>query len=863
MPRPGPRAGALIIAALVAHAPALAHAGEARRVALFTGTPLPLDALAFFADAILDPERAPPAEVAELARRGTAPVALVAVDRDGAIGARARALLAAGWAGVCVAGVERAAPDRVLAELRALRASAPAARLYLRGPLSLAGAAGGLLSGVLLDGPAPARELAAFRARAPDAAVVVVERAPDRAAARARAARLADAGVTPWVLVGGADRLGVGAVEPVPRRILALYDGAEEDYLPFVLVHRMAAVPLEHLGYAVDYADARGELPAGDLAARYAGVVTWFTDDELAHADRYQAWLARQLDAGVRVAVLGQLGFPASRDMLARLGLDASPGRLEAPVAVASKDAVVGFEAPVVALARDVPAWSVHRGTVHLALRDPRGRAAAVVFTTPWGGVALDPYVLEFGWRGRMRWVLDPFAFLAEALDLPPIPAPDPTTESGARVMEVHIDGDGFASAAEIPGHPLAGDVVMRDFLVKYPVPTTVSIIEGETSPEGLYRALSPRLEAIARRIFALPSVEVASHSYSHPFDWLRAQGDNHIYDRGDPEDRTGDAPNLTIPGYKYSVEREVAGSIAYINRRLAPPDKPARAFLWSGSALPPEEAVKVAADLSLANMNGSSAEEPLDEPTLAQVPSLGRPMGPHLQAYAPAQNENVYTGLWRGPYYGFRRLIDTLRFTDSPRRLKPISIYYHFYSGTKPAAITALDEVYRWALAQETRPAWVSEVYRGVRDFHRATLARRLDGAWELRGLVSLRTVRLDRRLGWPDLERSPDVVGVRELPQGRYVALAGGAQQTLALTDQAPALPHLVSSNAGVVSWRRRGRAVSLRLGGHVPVRALVAGCREPALTGPGARVTTDRAGAHLTFTAADTGERTLTCR
>ena len=136
--------------------------------------------------------------------------------------------------------------------------------------------------------------------------------------------------------------------------------------------------------------------------------------------------------------------------------------------------------------------------------------------------------------------------------------------------------------------------------------------------------------------------------------------------------------------------------------------------MLWSGNALPPEEAIARADALGLENLNGDNAEEPGRCRRWPAVPSFVRPVGRRLQFYAPAQNENVYTNLWRGPYYGFRRVIDYFQFTDLPRRLKPIGIYYHFYSGTKAASVNALHDVYAWALAQETFPLWVSEYASG-----------------------------------------------------------------------------------------------------------------------------------------------------
>jgi hypothetical protein len=271
--------------------------------------------------------------------------------------------------------------------------------------------------------------------------------------------------------------------------------------------------------------------------------------------------------------------------------------------------------------------------------------------------------------------------------------------------------------------------------------------------------------------------------------------------------------------------------------------------MLWSGNALPPEEAIAHADALGLSNLNGDNAEEPGPTQTLAGVPSFVRPVGDRLQFYAPAQNENVYTNLWHGPYYGFRRVVDYFRFTDSPRRLKPIGIYYHFYSGTKAASVSALHEVYAWALAQETVPVWVSEYVERVKGFTHAALARRLDGAWVLRDFGGLRTVRLPTALGWPDLERSPGVAGVTDLPQGRYVALApvptgaaatpgaagaagvatAGVERTLtlALGDAPPTGPYLESANAAVVSTRRAGGELWLALRGHVPVEMRVGGC------------------------------------
>jgi polysaccharide biosynthesis protein PelA len=766
----------------------------------------------------------------------------------------------------------------------------------------------------------------------PHIPVVAVERfSPTRGPqARALAEDILAMGFVPWI--GPADRsgLGTGTLEAIPRRVLVVLDNEEDPDLTSSVAHRFAAMPLEYLGFAVDYVDVRAAaLPEG-VSDLYAGIVTWFTDDELPAPARFEAWLGHQLDGGVRLAIMGHLGFAASPAFLARLGLEPESSPLRGPLRIERADAMLGFEAPPPLHAREANLTaaapsvaspvagdgrpSAHAGE-HMVLRDVAGKPLVPVFVRAWGGVALDPYVLAPGLEGRQRWIVDPFAFFSEALDLPAIPVPDPTTRNGRRVLEVHVDGDGFVSVAELADRPFAGEVIRREFLTRYPWPTTVSVIEGEVGPSGLYPADSPRLEAIARKIFRLPNVEIASHTYSHPFDWVRAgarpgsaapdeaeaeTGADPEADTDRPRDEEGphdhdhererepeqeeDETRLAIPGYVYSVQREVDGSVAYIDGRLAPPGKRTRAFLWSGTAFPPEEAIARADALGLENINGENAEEPANRPSLAQVPSFVRPVGHHLQVYAPGQNENVYTNLWHGPFYGFRRVIDYFMFTESPRRLKPIGIYYHFYSGTKSASIKALHDVYAWAGRQETFPVFASEYARSVRGFEDAVVARRIsDGAWRLRGLGSLRTLRLPRAPGWaetwPDLDRSTAVLGSRQSSAGRYVAL-GADDVTLVMAQAPTAGPYLESANAAAESWQRRGGQVSMRLQGHVPVDVTIGGC--PAgvavdATGSPGGVTTPRllaggssagpAGAstssRLLFTKNDTGEIHVRCR
>lgn len=167
-------------------------------------------------------------------------------------------------------------------------------------------------------------------------------------------------------------------------------------------------------------------------------------------------------------------------------------------------------------------------------------------------------------------------------------------------------------------------------------------------------------------------------------------------------------------------------------------------------------DTVKLAYDAGLLNVNGGKTIMTRGNPSPDRPLSTAAPDRRRLAYYAPITNENVYTNLWKGPYYGFRDVLDTFAMTDSPRRLRGLNLYYHFYSGTKQASVKVIQEVYRYMVDQQPLSLWMSDYLSRVHGLYSASLARTLDGAWQVRGLEGLRTLRLDPQMGWPDLSLS-----------------------------------------------------------------------------------------------------------
>jgi hypothetical protein len=576
------------------------------------------------------------------------------------------------------------------------------------------------------------------------------------------------------------------------------------------------------MGYAVEYADVNKPLPAETLVGRYAGIVTWFASDAPGRKPGVLDWLARQRADGIRIAMLGSFPFGLESGTARDYGIAVSnPKGPARTLTIDSKDPLVGFEAQPFPENRFFAPIAAQGGTPLLRWRSNAGDTMDAVAFMPWGGYALSPYeILSLPNAAGNRWIIQPFEFLRRALALPDMPVPDVTTENGRRLMMVHVDGDGFVNRAERAGTPFAGEVLLTDILQKYHIPHTVSIIQGEIAPNGLYPQFSAQLEPIARKIFALPNVEIASHTFSHPFRWSPAAANA---DAG--------AYHLDIPGYgaQIDLDKEIKGSIDYINSRLAPPGKRVRLLFWSGDTNPGADAVAKAYQAGVLNLNGGGAFTTNRNRSFSSVWPIGMKKGNYFQIHAPDHNENVYTNNWTGPYYGFRRVIETFQLTETPYRLKPIDIYYHAYSASKTASLTALNEVYQWAMRQPVMNIYASEYALKVLDFNRMVVARSPEG-WIIRGGGALRELRMPASLGVPDVAASRSIAGYQSRANDYYVHTADGSA-LLKVAPQVPAQPYLVDANGRVENWQQDRGTMQFSLRAHVPLRfslANVSGCR-----------------------------------
>lgn len=680
--------------------------------------------------------------------------------------------------------------------------------------------------------------------------VMVIDYLPpeQRKQAERVAEKISQAGFVPWVSTPELDYMGVGSRKLIPRKVLFLYDSREQA-LAYTQIHRFLAMPLEYLGYIPDYWDIAEGLPNDVLKGRYAGIVTWLSRNNPTRDKMLADWVYKQVQHKLPIAFMGQYTLASHQKLTQYLKLDFNKQRLIPPLKLNIQSTQMGFEVKPVIRHIGLPLINSKTNDAWLKISGSQNKEVTPVFISSWGGMALNPYVLQavpaLGDDDEFsRWIINPFEFLKAALQLKDIPVPDATTENGNRILTLHIDGDGFYNKSQLTGNRYSAEMILEEFLKPHALPHTVSIIEAEIGKAGLNPELSSVLEPIARNIFKLPNVEIASHSYSHPFNWNQAalsiekKSDNkdaiktkestsspliagHTYTEVNKTIFKAEDGHyhLPIPDYSYSAEREILGSVNYIDQTLAPSGKKTRVFLWTGDCLPNEEALAWTRKTQVTNMNGGGTIIRKGINSMTNISSSGIARGSYFQVYAPIQNENVYTNDWTGPFFGYQRVIETFQLTDQPKRLKPISIYYHFYSGERQASLRALHRVYDWALEQETLPLWLSEYTPRIEAF-RSAVYEKIENGWRIHQAKDLHTLRITGQTKRPDISNSEGIAGYRDISQGQYIALNGNNVVTLRLTEQSNNMPYLVKSNARIKYWHNGEQSTDFRLAGHHPV-------------------------------------------
>ncbi|MCJ8346621.1 endo alpha-1,4 polygalactosaminidase [bacterium] len=291
----------------------------------------------------------------------------------------------------------------------------------------------------------------------------------------------------------------------------------------------------------------------------------------------------------------------------------------------------------------------------------------------------------------QSRWYMNPYTII-EKVFYGGWPIADATSKMGKRMAYIHIDGDGVLSLSEIATGKSCGEVALEKIFKKYKLKTGVSYIANEIDENYQGDANS---QQVANDTFALDHIEAASHTYSHPFSWEKGIVAFSTNPNALDADWDGIAAKQEVGGIlnlKFEIER----SMEYLSQFL-PKNKKLEVIYYSGDCTPTKEQLIYLKKNNILAFNGGDSYFDHHFKSLAYVTSIGRDVDGYKQIYSSNANENTYTDLWNDRYWGFARVQETWENTGFPKRIKPINLYYHFYSLAKLGSFRALDSLYQY----------------------------------------------------------------------------------------------------------------------------------------------------------------------
>jgi len=611
----------------------------------------------------------------------------------------------------------------------------------------------------------------------------------------------------------------------MPRRILMVYKKSEARSFKELPIYNRAAVILEYLGLIPVYRAVEDGLPSDDEMEYFHGIVSWHTQRQMSKAQAYGDWMLHQIEGGKRIAILEEYGAsydldtqqPTTNqvDVMQALGIQyihRDERREEYRPAVRLVDRnMLGFERSF------SPSTISYQNTYHS--KDPRNKVffsfsdrdygnVDLGVITPRGGISLEQSPFYFPHHDSKRialvndalagdvapeiaeqptlgaWNLNPYRFFANSLGLDQLPTPDITTLNGSRIFYAHIDGDALESVSLIDGAHFAGFFIYQEILKKYPeIPTTVSVITQliERNGNPYYR---PAME-LAREIYALPNVDIAVHTATHPFDWVG----------GDPYVINPDSYPYKIGYRSHDLIQEIWGAKLFVDHNLAPAGKKAATLFWSGATNPDKKALEIVWRSGMHNLNGGDPRLDDANPSLANLAPYSLPYSPYRQYLTSAQNDYYYTLFLTGDWGGQKQLLQHFDKTDKPYRIYPMNLYYHFYSGIKNESMDALKTVYDYIRSLDATSIFTTQYLEIVEDYYRTRIGLTDDGYWvENDGF--LRTMRLNGRQH-VDMKRSRGVLGYSHSENNQtYVHLDSQRRRKIVLADIKPKSPYLIQA-------------------------------------------------------------------
>lgn len=661
----------------------------------------------------------------------------------------------------------------------------------------------------------------------------------------------------------------------ITRKVLAFWDSRVNLVLEDSLVHKTLEMPLNHLGLDVIYFDVQESLPDIAKIENIRGIILCFPEQTaLKNPQDFIEWLISAIDRGKKIFILGNPGIGVDSQgaitpgdlqnrLFEKMGVTNTQEWVDYPFhyQIASKEeGLFSFE-------RDYPQTlpsfyitrilqKTARSLLSVAIPGKTESLSDLIILSPSGVYASQYYLNNYSTNVDMirsvGWYVNPFRFFSLIFDLELFPIPDTTTLAGRRIFFGTCHGDNWNTLTSIEEYEnkevSCSEILLEKVFKPNPdLPMSVGVVAADVDLKWVGTKKS---QEVARKYFELPHIEAASHTYSHPFFW-------DFFKTGDPDKEIpflylyphgawknsflswmhsklyqsvlpknvskSDLPQGYVTPRAYAnkpfkLDLEIEGSVSFLNQ-FSPPSNPVKFLIWSGDSLPWSKPVELCKKAGIKQFGGGDVRFDPDYPSMLFVSPIGRKPGGIIQLYETADAENSYTGNWTGPFYGYKYLPATLKNTESPRRLKPMQLYFHSYSGQFQPSVDALLSNIDYIRSQSPISIFTSRYVDIGEGFYAAQIEPLGPNIWKIRDRKGLQTVRFDNNPNLQaDLSKSQGVIGYINYQDSLYIYLDSSEQEPIVATGEKVInqTPYLVDSSWEIWNLKREMDAVTFKAKG-----------------------------------------------
>lgn len=663
--------------------------------------------------------------------------------------------------------------------------------------------------------------------------------------------------LTPYLLIA----------QSIPRQVIGFWDSIDDKTPDDCLIHRTAEMPLNYLGFDVVYHDIQKPLPILSKEDGICGILLYLqVGAKAADPQSVIEWAIQAIDLGKKIIILRNPGFlndlnnnPTADELQNRLfekmGFTNTQKWVDYPFeyqVISADKEWTSFEKQ---LPRPLPGFFIckaygekARSYLKVGIPGKPESESDLLIVSPTGAYVAEYYANSFdnatfsSEPRSLGWFINPFKLFETVFDTDSLPKPDPTTLAGRRIFIGTCHGDSWninTSIAEYAGKDVyCSAVLLQKVIIPNPdLPTAVAIVAADVDPEWNARK---RSQDIARHYFALQQVESASHTYSHPFfwkffehggpekeinylylypygtwqssflSWLRAKS----YQIFKPKEFEKERLNwgYTIPrafaNQPFELNKEISGAVNYLNQ-FAPPENQVKLLLWSGDSRPWYKPLLLCKQANIKNFGGGFVRFDPNYPSHLFVYPFARKVNKIVQLYSASNADNDYTRGWTDKFYGYQFLPATLKNTEIPRRLKPIHLYYHSYSGEFDESVQAILSNIAYIRTQSYIPIQVKRFCDIGEGFFTTVLETLGDNRWKVRNRMGLQTIRFDHAdHKTVDFTNSQGIIGYTHHQNSLYVYLdAAFDQPIISIGEKDPSTSYLENSNWEVWNLKKDG--------------------------------------------------------